>query len=197
MKKIILIIALSWVGFLNAQTIIPYAIAVEEDYSNGNYIKDTEGKLNPFIGIWVWENSTNTAKLTIKLIKNEQYDCNGVADYKRDVLMGGYKYEESGVVITDKLTFATDHYSNPNIGPIIASLRSDSGLPSISFQITDIAKRKLLKGKMILNANPSLTLLEPLTATMKLVPQRTWTNDPSKVSLPGNTFPFEMILTKQ
>ena len=187
------------VTVLQSQT-IPYATAIEEDYSNGNYIKDTGGLLNPFVGIWMWENATNTAKMTIKYVKIEMYDCNGIVDYKEDILMGGYKYEENGVVITDRLTFATDHYNNPNMAVITSRLLTGPGLPKIRVQMTDVAKRKRLFGKFKLNSNPNLPSLDPLTATLSVVPQKAWVNGtlyPDKVSLPGNTFPFEMVFTKK
>ena len=196
MKNKFVIIALFLVTLMQSQTIIPYSVAIEEDYRNGNYIKDTGGLLNPFVGIWVWENATNTAKMTIKYVKKEMHDGNGLLNYKEDILVGGYKYEENGVIITDKLIFSTN-YTDSNYGIIKSRLLTGPGFPLIRVQMPDVAKRKRLFGKFKLNSNPNLTLLEPLTATLSVVPQRTWTNDPSKVSLPGNTFPFEMVFTKQ
>ena len=199
MKNIILITILFLSNMVNSQNVISLTNKKHEDKKNGNYFKDTNGSLDPFIGIWVWENATNTAKMTIKYIKKEMHDGNGLLPYKEDILIGGYKYEEYGITIIDNLAFSAN-YTDINYANIKSVFLTGPGLPEIRVQITDVAKRKNLMGKMKLNSNPNLPSLDPLTATMTLVPQKQWVNGtlyPDKVSLPGNTFPFEMVFTKQ
>ena len=199
MKNIILITILFLSNMVNSQNVISLTNKKHEDKKNGNYFKDTNGSLDPFIGIWVWENTTNTAKMTIKLVKKEMHDGNGIVDYKEDILMGGYKYVENGIVIIDNLTFSTN-YTDSNYAIIKSVFLTGPGLPEIRVQLYDVVKRKRLMGKFKINSNPNLPTLDPLTATMHLVPQKGWVDGtlyPDKVSLPGNTFPFEMVFTKQ
>ena len=199
MKNIILIIILFLSNMVNSQNVISLTNKKHEDKKNGNYFKDTNGSLDPFIGIWVWENATNTAKMTIKLVKKEMHDGNGLLNYKEDILIGGYKYVENGIVIIDNLTFSTN-YTDSNYAIIKSVFLTGPGLPEIRVQLYDVAKRKRLMGKFKINSNPNLPTLDPLTATMHLVPQKGWVDGtlyPDKVSLPGNTFPFDMVFTKQ
>ncbi len=104
MKKTLIILATLLISLSScAQTIKPLATATSNDYANGNYIKDTSGLYNPFIGTWQWTDGVNT--LTIKFEKKENISIPNISNYSKDILLGGYKYIENNITIADCLSY--------------------------------------------------------------------------------------------
>jgi len=106
MKNKILIIAYILAFFsCKAQTISLTTV----DYINvpdNAYVKDIDGKLNPFIGTWKWVNGNS--EFTVVFVKKEMYDASGLNPFKEDTVLGGYRYIENGVEIVNTLVV---HYN--------------------------------------------------------------------------------------
>jgi hypothetical protein len=79
-----------------------------DNATNGNYIKDTEGYMNKFVGSWKY--TSGNEEFTVKIIKAEHIDYD---TYFIDKLYGGYKYVKDGIVKVDNLNFQYTDYSSP------------------------------------------------------------------------------------
>lgn len=199
MKKTIIITILLTSLSSCAQTIKPMSTAVQNDFKNNNYIKDTNGLLNPFVGTWQWTNGINT--LTIKLIKKLNYKAFPSTEYSEDVIFGGYKYEENGLTITDCLTFDHNDYNATNSANLLMSMyccNHDFSVMQIS--MTDVLKNKNIHGNFKLLYDPNSLQeidfvptanfkVEQLSKGYILLP-----GQPQPQS--GESFPYNVILTK-
>ena len=180
-----------------AQTIKPLATATRNDYANGNYIKDTSGLYNPFIGTWQWTNGINT--LIFKFEKKVNYNPLNNTNYSSDALLGGYKYIENGITITDCLTYTTNDFLSSTHAKILASLYCCQNIFNvIQINMPDQAKHKLLHGSLELLYNPSSPQdigFVP-TAQLNLQPRENWFPSVTNPPLLGESFPYNVILTK-
>ncbi|GAA4162594.1 hypothetical protein GCM10022217_30290 [Chryseobacterium ginsenosidimutans] len=108
MKKIIYFLIAFIAINTNAQMIVTMTHNNSRDAQDGNYIKDTEGYLDKFLGTWKYTNSTE--EFIIKIVKGEQIAGDG---YYIDRLFGGYKYMKDGIVKVNNLNFQYTDYSSP------------------------------------------------------------------------------------
>ena len=65
--------------------------------TDGAYWKDTQNQLNPFVGVWVYQQGSK--KVTIKLEKLIDYNDIGHPKYYKDKLKGRYKVENGTTVV--------------------------------------------------------------------------------------------------
>lgn len=198
MKKTLIILTTLLISLSScAQTIKPLATATRNDYANGNYIKDTSGLYNPFVGTWQWTNGTNT--LIFKFEKKANYNPLNDAGYSKDVILGGYKYIENGITITDCLTYTTNDFLSPTYAKILASLYCcQTVFDELTINMKDMAKNKLIYGDFKLLYNPSGPQDVELvpTAQLKLRPRENSFPDVANPPLTGESFPYNIILTK-
>lgn len=196
MKNIITFLAIVSINLLCAQTIVPLSSATPDDYGNNNYIKDTDGVLAPFVGIWKWTDGNNT--FTIKFVKKTGWNPQNFNNYTKDIILGGYKNIQNGTVTHDHLIFSTDEAQllTENYARIIASYDSSTIL---RIEMSDEEKNKLLSGYFYLNP-PTLTSTGDILQTAKLEvhPREKWVSSPNEQpALSGYSFPYTMILIKQ
>lgn len=116
MKKIIyLIIVLAVSINCKAQiTIVPLQDRVPGETMSNHYIADVEGVLNPYVGTWLYTDSTTSLKI---VLRKEVNDDNGY--YHEDVLYGEYQYIKDGVEKINTLSQIDNVYtaqSNHTIG---------------------------------------------------------------------------------
>lgn len=97
---------------MNCQTTYPLTNYSTDVLHSGNYIQDTTGVLNKFVGTWKYTNGND--EFTVKIIKKENDNFFGLNDYYEDVLYGGYKYVKNGNVIIDRINFTFNGYTDPN-----------------------------------------------------------------------------------
>lgn len=198
MKKKLIILTTLLISLSScAQTIKPLASATRNDYANGNYIKDTSGLYNPFVGTWQWTNGTNT--LIFKFEKKANYNPLNDADFSDDVLLGGYKYIENGVTITDCLTFTTNNIYSSTHAKILGSLQCAQNIfDELTINMQDVAKHKSIFGVFKLLYNP--TVMQDFefvpTAQLSLQPRENSFPSVTNPPLPGESFPYNVILTK-
>lgn len=107
MKKITLILSLCLLSLCcKAQTPIlsftDYYVNDESDVEN-MYIKDTEGLLNPYIGIWEWQNGNDIITIQFEKFDMEYYTDSRISLY-RDRLKGKVKYIENGQEVFNNFT---------------------------------------------------------------------------------------------
>lgn len=197
-KKLIIVTTLLFSLSSCAQTIKPLASATRNDYANGNYIKDTSRLYNPFVGSWQWTNGTNT--LIFKFEKKANYNPLNDAGYSKDVILGGYKYIENGITITDCLTYTTNDFLSPTYAKILASLYCcQTVFDELTINMQDVAKHKSIFGDFKLLYNPT-TVLQDFefvpTAQLSLQPRENSFPSVTNPPLPGESFPYNVILTK-
>ena len=198
MKKTLIILATLLISFSScAQTIKPLATATSNDYANGNYIKDTTGLYNPFIGTWQWTDGVNT--LTIKFEKKENNSIPNISNYSKDILLGGYKYIENNITIADCLSYTTSDVLSDNFAKILGSMYCcNYDFTVIQINMYDITKHKSLQGNFKLLYNPSAPQdIEFIpTAQLTLQARENRFPDATNPPLPGESFPYNVILTK-
>jgi len=168
---------------------------------DGAYVKDTDGKLNAFLGTWKWTNGND--EFTVVFVKKLMYDGDGTRKFSQDKILGGYRYVNNGVEIANTLNFTTSFNVNDtstfaNFAKIITGINDD--LKSLRMQVGDAIKHKSLGGSFELidiltlpNGNYSAT-------------QAHWTlREKEFISINGNPplpedgigLPDDIILTKQ
>lgn len=102
MKKIILILLIFSINYIDAQQIFPLNTPMI-DTPNGAYYKDLEGELNPYVGTWkgIWEGKT--LYLELRKIKRRRTANDGTY-YDIDKIIGERKViSSSGVVEIDRI----------------------------------------------------------------------------------------------
>lgn len=92
--KHFIIILITTISFLNCKAqnhIIPID-TYYQDANEGDYFKDLNNELNPFIGTWKYTNGSTSFTITLQK-KVMVYD----GEYYEDLLIGEYRYVENGV----------------------------------------------------------------------------------------------------
>jgi hypothetical protein len=73
----------------------------------GQYYKDINNSLNPFVGTWVYTNGNSSLKIVLE--KKINLD-NGV--FREDVIVGGYEYKVNDIIVTNTINELSNDYSN-------------------------------------------------------------------------------------
>lgn len=191
MKNILTFIIIFVTGIIFAQTTIPLETATSEDYANNNYIKDTTGVLNPFVGTWQWSTATDT--LTIKFIKKLKWNPQNFSNYEFDLILGSYKYVKNGVVVYDNLNFTINDFYllEDNYATIIGSYRNNNEL---TINMTDNEKHRSLMGYFTIQL---ASLHNPITAQLEVRAHgKRVLALGEQPALPGESFPYNVTLIK-
>ena len=145
MKKIFILLVILSITTIQAQTYpvlrtVSVEQSLDENYNelNGDYIKDINNLLNPYIGTWKYEG--NGMIFTLKIQKVEQYMSaynDGTYKYS-DKLFISYKFVKNGVTLVDNLNEPlVNSFSNGN-GKKFGRYWFNLSLDYISGVITDI-----------------------------------------------------------
>ena len=106
MKNIFYTLVLLLTMFCQAQQTISLTNYQPKYARNNNYIKDIDGKLDPFVGTWEWNNGSGTI-FRIKFIKAIRNKTMATDKYFMDDIFGGYQYIVNGVELVNTLNFTT------------------------------------------------------------------------------------------
>jgi hypothetical protein len=148
MKKLILVLALVFFTTIQAQTYpvlrtVSIEQSLDENYNeiSGDYVKDVNNILNPYIGTWKYEG--NGMIFILKIQKVEQFISisNINTYYLKDELIVTYKFVKDGIVLVDNLNeplINTFYNVGNNIGRKYGSYWFNLSLDYISGVITDI-----------------------------------------------------------
>ncbi|AWM15015.1 hypothetical protein DI487_14905 [Flavobacterium sediminis] len=119
MKKIILIIALSFPSFIFCQT--PIIDLLDDDGSAipNAYYKDVNNLLDPFVGTYIYSDITTNTSFKVVLVK-KTLQFNG--RYYEDVIIGEYQYIENGVEKVSTIDELNQNYSNYNKYNIVGNI---------------------------------------------------------------------------
>ena len=150
-KSILLLLAFA---SCKAQNTYPLSNFQPKHLKNNNYIKDTENVYDSFEGTWQWTNGTST--FTVKLQKVEHWKAPN-DNYYSDLILGGYKYEENGNVLVDKLTFTTSFTIDPLTWINFAIIQGGISYPNINelgIIIRDVIKNKSCMAELTLQTGP-------------------------------------------
>jgi hypothetical protein len=151
------------------------------------YIKDIDNLYNNYIGTWKWTSSNK--EFTITLIKQTMFhDHFGSDNYYKDRMVGYYIYKENGVEIIN----TTNDNLSAYLPKVDYSLNCYSELTG---RIFDVAKNKRFW-------HTWFEIISPTQIRFKAKPEeRLIRQKEGYPELPpvyrGNTFPLEMVLTKQ
>jgi len=107
MKKIFLILML----FITTNVIFGQEFPILEikphsnrDLDNGDYYKDTQGVLNPYIGTWKYTGNGIEFTLKIQRVNEFLYNISGSSSYYYyDVLLISYKLVKNNTILVDNL----------------------------------------------------------------------------------------------
>jgi hypothetical protein len=91
-KYIIVLLFILNIVKTNAQTILDISDYDGGSHVRGAYYKDTKNKLNPYVGTYVYTNSTTTLKFVFKKVLDRNTTL-----YTQDVIVGEYQYIVNGV----------------------------------------------------------------------------------------------------
>jgi len=117
MKHIVTTIVLFIILCCNAQTqIISLTQPNLSNFTEGIYLKDTQGLLTPYIGTWKWESGNSNLTIVIEKLTKD-YEATTTKQY-RDKLVGRIKYVENGVLIFSTLTSTIPSLTQRNGVPI-------------------------------------------------------------------------------
>ena len=195
--KTLLIVIVSCFGFsffvAQAQTTYPLSNYDVFNLKNNNYLKDTEGVLNPFVGTWEWTNGSNTA-FRVVLTKEEHWDGGNVSDYYVDKILGGYRYIENGALIVDRLTYTTDFTSDTSTWAAFSSILGSVSYPEttkLKISIYDKLKSKSCLATMVMEVSQN----GGLQAHWILFDHETG-NFSGATKQQGFSIPTDVILTK-
>ena len=190
MKNIYLIFCLSIVAFCKAQVPAnaPIISLGNMNDSNttlantGTYYKDVDNKFDQWVGTWQYQNGNTIFKIVIQKIEGVYFPANlsyfplPINCYM-DVLVGGYYYEENGIIITNQLII-----DNPTRPPLRCSDAHHTPL-NLSIYYREIEKSPNLTGWFV-----NFELLPGSTT------QATWEFDRTRKR--NYTVPDNVILTK-
>jgi len=159
------------------------------DHASGNvYLKDTENKMDNYVGIWKWAHGNK--EFIITLIKQKHhYNQTGNDNYFSDRLVGYYQYKENGVLIADT---STDNLNRDFGIKVHFILDCYSQISSLSFRDYkknknyDMFLEKLSPAQIRLTGKEEGDVLVSRSAPGTYAP-----------IYGGNTFPLKMVLTKQ
>ncbi len=148
--------------------------------NTGTYYKDVENKYDQWVGTWQYQNGNTTFKIVIqkilgKFIPKGKY--NSPINCYMDILVGGYYYEENGIIKTNQLI-----YSDLLFPPLFCYV--SKGINSnLLISYREIEKAPNLHGWFV-----DFALLPGSTT------QATWTFDSSRKR--NYSVPDNVILTK-
>ena len=115
MKNIFLFFAIILFYSCNAQTRFPQRIISQtqahngEEILSGDYVKDTENKLNTYEGTWIY--NANGIEFILKLEKKEQVLSDfGGHYYFYDMIITRYKLVKNNVTLFDNLDATLPHH---------------------------------------------------------------------------------------
>src|SRR5690606_162651 len=100
MKTILITISILISSVIFSQTIVPLNTEFDDIPHNG-YVQDTQNQLNPFEGIWVYQQGSK--KVTIKMEKIVYHLDSGEKHYYKDILKSRYKVENGTTIVYNDL----------------------------------------------------------------------------------------------
>ena len=188
MKQTFLIAILFTFTFCKAQVpvnteIVPMNSMNQDSYNlmnTGKYFKDTDNKFNQWAGTWLYTNGNTTFKIELQKVEGvfiPKGKMNIGIDCYMDLLIGGYFYQENGIIKTNQLIYTNLIYPPLRCSGIYQTPND------IWIQYQEIDKAPNLKGHFV-----NFTLLPGSTT------QANWVFDSTKrrnYSVPDN-----VILTK-
>lgn len=194
MKKYLIIIMLTISYSCNAQQTIPMSLDYSNYLKNNNYIKDTNGDLNKFVGTWKWTHPTNpNTYFEINFVKVENWNPNNKKKYFIDKIIGNYKFVENGILISNTLNNNTYDLNSVNFPNMLSNCFAPY-FKDLLINMTDVVKNKSCSADFkIIDINATT-----LTANWKLISTdqiRVGENLPDVQ--PGFSIPTDIILTKQ
>ena len=193
MKKTILSLVILLSISIKAQTTYPLSNYDTKNLKNNNYIKDTEGVLNPFVGTWEWTNGSNTT-FRVVLTKKEHWNASGFNKFYSDEILGGYRYIENGTLIVDRLTYTTDFTSDTSTWAAFSSILGSVSYPEttkLKISIYDKLKSKSCLATMVMEVSQN----GGLQAHWVLFDHETG-NFSGATKQQGFSIPTDVILTK-
>jgi len=194
MKKYTLLVLIAFLSIsCKAQTVYSLSNYDSRNLKNGNYIKDTEGVLNPFVGTWEWTNNGNTSFRVI-ITKVEHWNGGNARDYYVDKVLGGYRYIENGTLVVDKLTYATNFTSDPATWNAFSLILGGVSYPEtnkLNISVYDEIKGKDCHATITLQMNSNGIV----QGHWKLQDKET-SNYHGSVKQQGFSIPTDVILTK-
>ena len=110
MRNILILLTLclsikSFAQTREVQRIVPQSVAhISYDYQNGDYIKDTENKLDQYVGTWEYNDGSGNV-FTLKLQRVNQFlnDLGGNRYSFSDEIIISYKLIKDNILIINKL----------------------------------------------------------------------------------------------
>ena len=194
MKNILkIILFVLTIASCKAQTTYPLSNYDVFNLKNNNYLKDTEGVLNPFVGTWEWTNGSNTT-FRVVLTKKEHWNASGFNKFYSDEILGGYRYIENGTLIVDRLTYTTDFTSDTSTWAAFSSILGSVSYPEttkLKISIYDKLKSKSCLATMVMEVSQN----GGLQAHWILFDHETG-NFSGATKQQGFSIPTDVILTK-
>jgi len=103
MKRIMIALVLLTTLSCSSQTqILPLNAQNSSNFTEGIYLKDTQGLLTPYIGTWKWQSGNSSLTIVIEKLTMD-YAGTTTKQY-RDKLVGRIKFIENGVEKMNTLT---------------------------------------------------------------------------------------------
>jgi len=190
MKKLIILPLLLLIS-CKAQTTYPLSNYDSSNLKNNNYIQDSEGVLNPFVGTWEWTDGLSNFRIV--LTKENHWKAPNDNFYE-DKIFGGYRYIENGNLIIDKLSYTTSFTSNPSTWSSFSSILGGVSYPETNkliISIYDAVKGKDCHATITLQMNSNGIV----QGHWKLQDKET-SNYHGSVKQQGFSIPTDVILTK-
>ncbi len=147
MKKYILTLALLVIMSCNAQSqqqSILRTLSFQDifntgySYKHGDYVKDTQNQLDPYVGTWKYEGNNMTLILKLQKIPMFYED---ISKTYRDELLATYKFVKDGVILVDNLNaplINTYHNVNEESGKKYGTFSLSQNMQNLDGSITDI-----------------------------------------------------------
>ena len=193
MKKYTILLLITFISIsCKAQNTYPLSNYDSRNLKNNNYIKDTQGVLNPFVGTWEWSNGTTSFRVV--LTKEEHWNGGNTDNYYTDKILGGYRYIENGNLIVDKLIYTTNFTTDTSTWSAFSSILGGVSYPDtniLNISVSDVIKGKDCRATMILQPNTNGNL----QAIWSLFDQET-SNYYGAIKQQGFSIPTDVILTK-
>jgi hypothetical protein len=193
MKKTIFTL-LFWLVTLSSKSQTP-VISISSNFNSYDlvencYLKDTENKWAPFIGIWQWQEGGKI--FTIKFEKISMVYESYTSQYS-DYLVGKYKYIDNGITVVNTLNYLItplNMFSSGSQVPIFTGGYHTNTSIKVSC-------RDYIKGK---GCDADFTLINPgsgtITAQWKMRDREHWNINGQNPLPQGFSIPVNVILTK-
>jgi len=137
MKKTINILTI-FIGIIcSAQITVAMSHNNSDNAQDGNYIKDINGHLDKFIGIWKYVNGTEEFIVKIEKVEHVEYSI-----FYADRLCGDYKYVKDGVIKADRLNTQCTDTNNPQTLGLIFGGSLSKDYQSIGLPGSDIVGKR-------------------------------------------------------